>query len=212
MFRRTNSYTVPLNPQEKRHALYQGDFKWFIVALSEKYAQALKQIGVFSESQLSRMNDASLLTDICLTHIEGIHHASEAKLNTFYANRDQTFPEHDMLTERIDTGFTYIRKWESIHNTSLLRPYNFYTLMLAVSHMLRRNPVLEPDFPSPELPTLSDEYVLPNLGRLTAAIDDSEPDDALSSFVEACAKATNRMNPRKQRFEWFCCALQPRLL
>jgi hypothetical protein len=30
VFRRTNSYTVPLNPEEERHATYQGAFKWFI--------------------------------------------------------------------------------------------------------------------------------------------------------------------------------------
>lgn len=42
-----NSYTVPLNSQEKRHAFYQGEFKWFMVEVTRKYAQSLKDIGVF---------------------------------------------------------------------------------------------------------------------------------------------------------------------
>jgi Protein of unknown function DUF262 len=28
VFRRMNSYTVPLNHQERRHAIHQGEFKW----------------------------------------------------------------------------------------------------------------------------------------------------------------------------------------
>src|ERR1017187_6179965 len=63
VFRRMNSYTVPLNPQEKRHATHQGELKWFIVELVERYSEALKTMGVFGERQLSRMADASLLSD-----------------------------------------------------------------------------------------------------------------------------------------------------
>lgn len=55
VFRRMNSYTVPLNPQEKRHATHQGEFKWFIVELVERYAESFKRMGVFAERQLSRM-------------------------------------------------------------------------------------------------------------------------------------------------------------
>ena len=34
-FRRINSYTVPLNPEEHRHAVFQGDFKWFMHDLTK---------------------------------------------------------------------------------------------------------------------------------------------------------------------------------
>ena len=66
-FKRMNSYTVPLNPQEKRHAEYQGAFKWFITDLSDKYAETFKKIGVFTEKQLTRMDDSELLFDIIFT-------------------------------------------------------------------------------------------------------------------------------------------------
>jgi hypothetical protein len=66
LFRRMNSYNVPLNPQETRHATLQGAFKWFIVGVSEKYASTLKALGVFKESQLSRMADGLLLTEIVI--------------------------------------------------------------------------------------------------------------------------------------------------
>src|SRR5690606_35419547 len=72
VFRRINSYTVPLNRQELRHARWQGDFKWFIVEMIEIYASLLKEIGTFTESQLSRMRDASLLTKVVLSTQVGI--------------------------------------------------------------------------------------------------------------------------------------------
>jgi hypothetical protein len=40
VFRRINSYMIPLNKQEKRHATHQGFLKWLIVELTEKYSQA----------------------------------------------------------------------------------------------------------------------------------------------------------------------------
>jgi Protein of unknown function DUF262 len=38
VFRRMNSYTVPLNPEEHRHASFQGRFKWFINRISKQSA------------------------------------------------------------------------------------------------------------------------------------------------------------------------------
>ena len=52
MFRRINSYTVPLNPEEKRHSEYQGAFKWFVIEVTERYVSLLKDIGVFTENNL----------------------------------------------------------------------------------------------------------------------------------------------------------------
>lgn len=34
MFTRMNAYTAPLNPAEKRHAQYEGPFKWFVLEAS----------------------------------------------------------------------------------------------------------------------------------------------------------------------------------
>ena len=41
MFRRINAYTATLNSAEKRHAKFQGPFKWFIVDMADKYAPCL---------------------------------------------------------------------------------------------------------------------------------------------------------------------------
>ena len=43
-FRRINSYTVPLNPEEHRHAVFQGDFKWFMHDLTKRFDEGFIRI------------------------------------------------------------------------------------------------------------------------------------------------------------------------
>src|SRR5690242_2731234 len=54
-FRRINSYTVPLNPEEKRHANYQGAFKWFVYEMTHSYEEWFLTLGVLTEKQMVRM-------------------------------------------------------------------------------------------------------------------------------------------------------------
>ena len=49
VFRRMNSYTVPLNPEEHRHALWQGKFKWFINGVADRLEAIFLATGVFKE-------------------------------------------------------------------------------------------------------------------------------------------------------------------
>ena len=81
MFRRMNSYTVPLNPEELRNAEYQGAFKWFIYEKSRKYAVALTDIGVFGEKGLVRMQDLKLYTEILHAVENGVTTTSKKSLD-----------------------------------------------------------------------------------------------------------------------------------
>jgi len=135
MFRRINSYTVPLNPEEQRHATHQGEFKWFIIEVTQKYAGMLKNLGVFNERNLSRMNDAKLLTEICLALEKGIETYSKKKLDDIYKDHDKEFLNGDWLNQQIDIALGKIVTWEEIHNGPLMRQANFYSLVLATIHM-----------------------------------------------------------------------------
>jgi len=93
VFRRINSYTVPLNAEEKRHSKYQGDFKWFIYRQSRRYSKALAEIGTFAERQLNRMQDAKLLSEFCHAVLNGIATTKEGDLTKLYEKYDKKFPE-----------------------------------------------------------------------------------------------------------------------
>lgn len=213
LFRRINSYTVPLNPQEERHAIHQGAFKWFIAELTEKYASSLKKIGVFSEKQLSRMNDAALFTEVIMAMTVGIKTASRTKMDQFYTEYDGLFPLEGALSERFDSLFSKILVWESIHDGPLMKLFNFYTLMLAVSH------ILHPLAPLSKSHTRNGsiqatDIVLRNLGFLASALQMEQEGTLVRSqmmvlqpFVNACSEATNTEKQRNIRFDWMCRAL-----
>ena len=136
VFRRMNSYTVPLNAQEKRHATHQGELKWFIVDAVEKYSETLKKLGVFGERQLSRMADAALFSDVVFTLSQGIKSAAEKPLDNFYRDNEREFVDGIELRQRLTNAMDIIVTWTDIHNSALMKSYNFYSLLLAISHAL----------------------------------------------------------------------------
>lgn len=212
VFRRMNSYTVPLNSQEKRHAVFQGNYKWFMVEMTEKYAQSMKDVGVFSESQLTRMSDAILLSEVIAAIFDGIVSASDKRIDRLYERFDKSFPEGDEMTYRIDNIFDYVLSWRDIHKTITVKPYNFYSLALAITHRLSPVPSLQEQYLVPRPTVIESDYALPNLSVLAAAQEYPDEHKRLSTFIEACSSGTNRINQRKTRFQHYCRALEPSLL
>jgi hypothetical protein len=212
VFRRMNSYTVPLNPQEKRHATHQGDFKWYVVELTEKYADTLIKLGVFTEKQLSRMADSALFSDIVFTFSVGIKSASDASLDRFYADNDSSFPDANAMDIRLNDAMNVIMEWPEIHNSALMKSYNFFTLVLAISHALNPCAQLNDAYSRTAPAKIDPNFSLPNLTSLSSALEDPTQFPSLHPFVLACSKATNRIEQRRVRFDWLSRALDPRLL
>jgi hypothetical protein len=214
VFRRINSYTVPLNPEEKRHSIYQGEFKWFIYELSKTYDQNFIDIGLFGQKQLIRMADAKLFTEIIHAFLHGITKTDARKLDNLYKSHERDFSKKAELEKRIDRAINFVLSLEEIHQSPLVKPYNFYSLILAVSHIM--NPV--DGFKSiyePPIPNLLDRnFVLSNFTKLAEALEnpDAFGDKAFKEFVLATLSDTNGQQNRQTRFKWFCKALEPKLL
>jgi len=209
-FKRMNSYTVPLNPQEKRYAEYQGKFKWFITDLSNKYAETLKKIGVFTEKQLIRMDDSELLSDVIMTLYQGIERSSDTKLDAFYKKYEDEFPQIMVsdINDKVDNAFLWILKWHQIHNTSIMKSYNFYTLILAVIHHMYDIDKLAETYQVKKKAEFDNNTVLFNLSELAEAFEkNSTNKDKYSEFIKATSATTTQAN-RIVRFKYFCKALE----
>jgi hypothetical protein len=212
VFRRINSYTVPLNPQEKRHATHQGELKWFVVKMTERYAGALLDLGVFNEKQLSRMADAGLVSDVLFTLSSGIRSASDPSIDRFYLSNEESFPQALEMERRLANAMDQVIQWRDIHRSSLMKSYNFYTLLLALSHAQHPSSVLDPSYPRAGSLNIDPAFALPNLTALSSSLDDPPSFQGFAPWIAACSKATNRIDPRRTRFEWLSRALEPRLL
>lgn len=206
VFRRINSYTVPLNAEEKRHSRFQGPFKWFVYRLAKKYSQAFENIGTFTEKQLNRMQDAKLLSEIVHAMFYGIMTTKDKELTKLYGEFDKTFSKESEIEKRITKGMDGILGYDALHNGPLMKPYQLYAFLLAVMHSQSSIATLATDYTFRKKRAKSGAAV-ENLARLAAALDDPESEPQLEEFVDAGSEKTNVGDQRKTRFMWFCRAL-----
>jgi len=207
VFRRINSYTVPLNPEEQRHAMYQGHFKWFIHRLARRFDESFLGMGLFSEKQLVRMADTKLLTEISHAMLNGIVTTKRKELRELYEAKDEEFPEEGDLEKRLGESFDQLITWEPLHGGPLMRPHIVYALVLAIAHVKRRVASLESLFPSPRLREFDDAEVLTRLGGLGEALTRPDRAGRYKAFVMASAEKTNVREQREQRLVSMCRAL-----
>jgi len=211
VFRRMNSYTVPLNPEEHRHASYQGPFKWFVQRLSRRFDEGFVKMGLFGEKQLVRMADTKLISEICHALIYGIETTNRRKLDRLYKDREKSFTEETELDARITNAFDQLLEWSDIHGGALMKPYIVYSLILAISHMRSPAQSLENVFRSPRLNVFETDIVMANLTALGEALENSDIAGPFGEFVVACSSKTNVREQRTTRFLYLCRSLQPEL-
>lgn len=212
-FRRLNSYTVPLNPEELRHADFQGGFKWFVYELTRDREELLLAMSVFNEKQVIRMQDEKLFADCIFTMLHGWKTTKAKELTSLYKDYDKEFVRGPEVRKRFDDALDTLLEWEELHATALMKPHIFHTLLIALTHYLDPIPALAgiPETAGPRA-LLSKEFCVTNLSLLADAVESDQPEERLQPFVKACAGATNTADQRIHRFKWLFQALKPELL
>lgn len=207
VFRRINLYTVPLNPEEQRHAIYQGSFKVFIYHLSRLFSQPLSLMGVLTDKQIVRMQDAKLFTEISHACLNGITTTSKASLNSLYSQKDKQFPEEPVLESDFTHAIDRLLTMTDLHSTPLMKPYQFYALALALIHLQDPKEKLQEAFRVSTPIDFNQTTAVQNLSILAEALESDEPDGPYEEFILASTSRTNVASQRATRFEWMCKAL-----
>lgn len=207
VFRRINSYTVPLNPEEKRHSRWQGEFKWFIYNLAKKFGQSLVNMDVFNEKHLIRMADDKLFSEITFAILHGITTTTAPNLDRMYKEYDEAFPHAKMVDGRISDAIDTILSWTEIHGTELMKPHIFYALILAVTHLKKPVESLVQKYaPAQAKPTR--ESTIANLTALAESLEEPENSPSkFKDFILASARTTNDSKRRTTIFQWLCKAI-----
>lgn len=206
-FRRLNSYTVPLNPEEKRHAEYQGEFKWFVHQLTSEHEEIFLEMGVFGQKQIVRMQDTKLITEVTHAILHGITTTKSKQLDDVYEELDDEFPQKPMIEERITKALDWLMEIDDIHHGPLMAPHILYTLLLAVSHLQNPCDTLQEVFELAAPANIDGDIATGNLSKLADALESDPPPKKFKAFVDAASEKTNVKDQRKTRFEWLCRAL-----
>ena len=201
-------FTVPLNDEEQRYAEFQGPFKWFINTESRQYTQILLDSGVLRERAVNRMAEDKLFTEICHAWTHGIQTTNRRALDGLYRQFDSEFPHEEQYSDRFNRFFDWFRETQELWRTSLCRPFAFYSLTLAHSHVTERISSLQDVFPVHRSRNPA-ENAVQSLSSLAEIMDLSRPpdDERLAAFWRACDSQTNVKSTRQTRFVTMCNAL-----
>lgn len=134
IFARLNSFSLPLNNQEKRNSLYAGEIKSIIYELASEYNTFWVEKRILSEAQISRMADALLVSEIIDTTLNGYRKASNAYLNEMYSNFEEDYPYKEETYRYFNQVMTILGNlFESKQIGVIFKAkFMFYSLFLVV--------------------------------------------------------------------------------
>jgi hypothetical protein len=221
VFSRLNSYTLPLNDQENRHAKYQGDFKWSVHETAKQWAVLWERYKVVSIRQRFRMLDDQLMAEMFGVVINGVTDGGQSNINKLYIRLDKNFTQQQFVEQQVNATLRYIiDNFGEVLGRSIHSAPHFLILFAAVTHALFGIPAgdIGSDMPSRDQAALSDlGAALRNLLILAEILDLSEQEaralpDHLHAFWAFSSGTTQRIRSRKPRFLIYSKALTPEAL
>ena len=207
-FRRINSFTSPLNPEERRHANFQGNMKWFILKLAERHTETLIWLRTMSEREIVRMADHKLFAELVHAMIYGVRTTSSTMLDGMYRKFDtDDIPEEDLLLRIIDSAFNRIVEWREICLTNLVqRTHMFYSLILAVISVENGWPTL-PQVGINVVNGTTHANSEQNLLEMSDALLSESEANRFNGFRKASSEKTNTKDQRETRLRWLATAI-----
>ena len=210
-FRRINSFTAPLNPEERRNASFQGGMKWFILQLAEKHSESLVRLGTFTEKQVLRMADQKFLAELVHAMLEGVRTTNARMLDAMYRQYDEvSIPRRHEIQAAIGLAFEAIRHWPLVQRNSLTqRGHALYSLILALVATQTKWDTLEDlvELEKPMVIVADVEYNLTSLGNAMLSEEEMLDNKKLSVFRTAAKAMTNTKAQRETRIRSLAIAL-----
>lgn len=210
IFRRINSYTLPLSKTEQRNATYQGEFKWFISNLTEYFTPFFENYKTLTTREIARMEDADLLTEITQAILFGIQARSVSKLESLYKENDKRFEQKEVVERIVIETLEYIKaNFLDIFDSFKIPSYNFYSIFTALIFnkygIPKNNDLLEYD-PTGQFcrNVESTKHALTNIfNEISDKITDGDYADLVNASLATTHSLKNRVTRTKKFIEAF---------
>lgn len=204
MFRRINAYTAPLSAAEKRHSIYQGEMKWFIVEQADEFSEIFEKMNILSAKQLARMGDAEAIADMIAALEYGVVPKATKYIDGLYKNHDVTFNKAAEYHLILKDFFDFLSGPLSVlSNTFIMKSYVIHSLFSAYTLIKYGLPVGEANFglqPNSRLEINLDK-VIPKLHELAYAHEQQDETGKYGVYVKSCLSSTTKLPQRLVRVE-----------
>lgn len=210
MFRRMNAYTAPLKEAEKRHSTYQGNFKWFIAEMADKFSPLLETYEILTQKQIARMADAEFISELAVVIKYGIQAKRTARIESMYKDFDKEFPGENEMKTIIERFFGILAGPLSIiQGTFLTKSYVIHSLFCAFAAIwvgYNESEVVYNHEPNPHI-EIDFNAAIPRLIALADAHEEQDEDSEYAEYVEACSSSTTQQAQRQIRTRYLIKAL-----
>ncbi len=227
VFARLNTYSVPLNAAEHRHAKFQGDFKSAVHEFSSRHSSFWQSFGILSLRQRVRMEDDQLAAEMFGCFIDGVVNSGRPYLDELYRRFDADISKErtilnksgkDKLPDSLkDASSVPLRADETVafitrHFDGVLRGGFFsrspqlLILFAAIGHLIHGIPFGDLGDALPSRPRLQDidlELAAANLVRLGNVIEEEDQPQYLREWISVAGGGqTTRIASRSVRFRF----------
>lgn len=209
VFSRLNSYTVPVNPPELRHATYQGEFKWSVHETSQQWSILWETFHVVGARDAVRLLSDSLIAEMYGIVMEGVRDGGQPKISGLYERIDKNYvkgPAESVVNKTLN--FIVQKLTEVLTDSVISNGPHFLMLFAATAHVLSGIPQGELDDLPPRGKMAPVEAITANLFSLADIIESDEPPPSAVAFWSASTSSTQRISSRRVRFPIFVRAVQ----
>lgn len=138
IFARLNTYSVKLNNQELLNSQFFGLFKKLVYNLSQEYRNFWVESHILSIKNISRMEDAKLVSDLLSVIVNKKIDSNSFDLNKkLYAKYDDEFADYELIEQRFKSVIDTISKiyGNLLSQTNYTKLPLFYSLFLVIYHI-----------------------------------------------------------------------------
>lgn len=204
MFERLNSYTLTLNRQERRNAMFFGYFKQTAYKLAAEQAalDAWRNMRVFSDRQIARMAEVELTSDVLVALVDGISDITD--ITRAYKRYDDEFLRRKFAEGSFRKTLSFIAKKlpEVVRKTRFRNRTWFYSLMVAVADTIVG--INDGKGPGKIRPT---NEIQKRMFAVDAALKPVMLPPGLGELNDALSRQTSHIPPRKTRHDHFYALL-----
>jgi hypothetical protein len=190
VFGRLNSVSKTLNSSEKRNALYSGEFKQFCLRQAASRVTLWRELGIFSATAISRMEEIEFVADVVLNLLNGLSDFRGAALDKLYKDNEDDFPHAQDTERRLDACFSKIASTSAnaFTDTIFSRAPLFFSLVIALDSLPK---AISSEKLTNALHEIDTRY------KSDSPIAERQKSDA--EFYEACRASTQRISSRRIR-------------
>jgi hypothetical protein len=142
IFARINRTGTKLSEQEVRNGRWSGEFKQVCYDLAFENLDRWLNWGTFSRSDIHRMKEAELTSELVLYALSGMRSKTQASLDKEYENNEIEFPEASEVRKRVARTLDVLAE---LHSHEIERLYSsqswIYVLFGLIYDLIYQNPI-----------------------------------------------------------------------